>query len=109
MTAQLIVTCPYHLAEVRSFADQTNQREQFERQLDRLTDHLPDGWTVELYSDFAPHSFFWTQSDPKGQGGLIGGLIYHGRHDEEMVARPLFQLISISPTVGEFTPKRIIL
>jgi hypothetical protein len=30
MTAQLIVYCPEHLAAARDFADQTNQRIQFE-------------------------------------------------------------------------------
>jgi hypothetical protein len=81
MTAQLIVTCPIHLAEVRNFADATNQRLQFEQKLNDLTAYLPDNWTVELYKDFAPFSFFWTETDSIGQGGLIGGLIYHGPHD----------------------------
>ena len=81
MTAQLIIKCPEYLEEVRSFADRTNQRQQFENRLSDLTAYLPDGWTVELYSDFAPHSFFWTEFSPTGKRGLIGGLIYHGQHD----------------------------
>ena len=81
MSAKLIVKCEEYLQAVRDFADITSQREQFESQLAHLTDYLPEGWIVELYSDFAPYSFFWTQSTPTGQGGLIGGLIYHGLHD----------------------------
>lgn len=81
MTAQLIVTCPYHLAVVRAFADRIDQRLQLEEKLNDLTAYLPDNWIVELYKDFAPFSFFWTQTGPTGEGGLIGGLIYHGEHD----------------------------
>jgi hypothetical protein len=82
MTAQLIVKCPpEYLDEVRKFADQSSQRQQFESRLSDLTAYLPDGWTVELYTDFAPYSFFWTEFSPTGQRGLIGGLIYHGQHD----------------------------
>ena len=81
MTAQLIVNCPEHLAAVRAFADRTNQRQQFESCLSDLTTFLPDGWTVILYTDFAPYSFFWTQYSPTRSHGLIGGLIYHGQHD----------------------------
>ena len=82
MTAQLIVKCPpEYLEEVRKFADRTNQRQQFESRLSDLTAYLPDGWTVELYTDFAPYSFFWTEFSPTSKRGLIGGLIYHGSHD----------------------------
>ena len=81
MTAQLIVNCPEYLEEVRQFANQTNQRQQFESRLSDLTAYLPDGWTVELYTDFAPYSFFWTEYSPTGKRGLIGGLIFHDQHD----------------------------
>jgi hypothetical protein len=81
MTAQLIVKCPEHLQAVRDFADKTNQREQFENRLDELTTFLTDLWTVELHTDFAPYSFFWSQYNVAGQRGLSGGLIYHGQHD----------------------------
>jgi hypothetical protein len=81
MTAQLIIKCPEYLEEVRQFADRINQRQQFESRLTDLTAYLPDGWTVELYTDFAPYSFFWTEFNPTGKRGLIGGLIFHGQHD----------------------------
>jgi hypothetical protein len=81
MPAKLIVNCPEHLEQVRTFADSSGQRAQFEKRLCELTAFLPDGWTVELYTDFAPYSFFWTQFSPTRSRGLIGGLIYHGQHD----------------------------
>jgi hypothetical protein len=81
MTAILIVKCPEYLEEVRKFADYTNQREAFEDKLKDLTQYKPDGWTVELYTDFAPYSFFWAEYGPTHQRGLICGLIFHGAHD----------------------------
>jgi hypothetical protein len=81
MTAKLIVKCSEHLEAVRAFADQTNQRAQFEQCLIDLTAYLTDLWKVDLYSDFAPYSFFWSQYNMAGQRGLSGGLIYHGQHD----------------------------
>ncbi|MDP2990643.1 MAG: DUF4120 family protein, partial [Kiritimatiellota bacterium] len=75
MTAQLIVKCQEHLDAVLLFADATNQRAQLDAQLNRLFDFLPDGWTVELYSDFAPYSFAWTEFDPTHRRHINGGLI----------------------------------
>ena len=81
MPSKLIVKCPEHLQNVRNFADQIHQREQLERCLDRLTICLPDLWTTELYIDFAPHSFLWSEFSPTHERGLSGGLIFHGKHD----------------------------
>jgi len=82
MPAQLIVKCPEHLAAVRTFADVTGQRDQLEAQLTRLTEYLRDEWEIQLYSDFAPMSFFWVQQHTlTQQRGMIGGLIYHGQLD----------------------------
>jgi hypothetical protein len=81
MNAKLIVCCPEYLQSVLDFADATDQRKQFEQMLYDLIAYLPDNWTVQLYKDFAPFSFFWTETGPNGEGGLIGGLIYHGYHD----------------------------
>ena len=82
MPATLIVKCEDYLEEVRNFADRTHQRAALEEKLEDLTRYNHDGWTVELYSDFAPYSFFWVEYEPATkQRGLIGGLIYHGQHD----------------------------
>jgi len=100
MTAQLVGKCPEHLQAVREFADRTNQRQQFESRLSDLTAYLPDGWTVELYTDFAPYSFFWTEFSSTGQRGLIGGLIYHGQHDGGgNGSAPTFS-VCLTPTSG---------
>jgi hypothetical protein len=100
MSAQLIVKCPEHLAAVREFADCTSQRQQFESCLSDLTAHLPDGWIGDLYSDFAPYSFFWTEYSPTSKRGLIGGLIYHGQHDRGgNGGAPTFS-VNLMPTIG---------
>lgn len=78
------------LEKVRKFADETGQREQFEKDLARLTDrekldNVGNGGKkseVELYNDFAPHSFFWSWKEVEtGRQIMCGGLIYHGKHD----------------------------
>jgi len=81
MTAQLIIKCSEHLQTVRDFTDQTNQRDDFEKQLAYLTTFKDDTWKVELSQDFAPYSFIWAEIRPNGKRGLCGGLIYHGQHD----------------------------
>lgn len=78
MTAQLIVFCNEHLEDVCRFANRANQREALGNKLYDLTRNKPDGWMVELFSDFAPYSFFWIEKDLQGRLGLIGGLIYNG-------------------------------
>ena len=37
---------------------------------------------IELYSDFAPHSFFFRQRLENGAVGIVGGLLYHGIPDQ---------------------------
>lgn len=36
---------------------------------------------IELYRDFAPHSFGFRECNPDGKTGIVGGLIYHGNPD----------------------------
>ena len=36
---------------------------------------------IELYRDFAPHSFGFRECYPAGKTGIVGGLIYHGNPD----------------------------
>ena len=82
MAAKLIVNCPEHLASVREFADRTSQRTQFESHLSDLYRFISaEGYTVILYEDFAPMSFYWEEIAPNGKRSMNGGLIYHGPHD----------------------------
>ena len=82
MPAQLIVKCPEHLQAVREFADRTDQRAQFESRLSDLYRFISaEGYTIMLYEDFAPHSFYWEEIAPNGKRSMNGGLIFHGPHD----------------------------
>ena len=36
---------------------------------------------IELYRDFAPHSFMFKQRYSDGSLGIVGGLVYHGTPD----------------------------
>jgi hypothetical protein len=82
MTAQLIVKCPEHLEAVREFADRIGQRAQFESRLSDLYRYIStEGYTIMLYEDFAPMSFYWEEIAPNGKRSMNGGLIYHGAHD----------------------------
>jgi hypothetical protein len=82
MPAQLIVKCLEHLQSVREFADFTGQRAQFESRLSDLYRYISaEGYTVILYEDFAPYSFYWEEIAPNGKCSMNGGLIYHGQHD----------------------------
>ena len=38
--------------------------------------------TIEIYRDFAPHSFGFAERTPDGRTGVVGGVLYHGRPDE---------------------------
>ena len=39
-------------------------------------------YEIELYRDFAPHSFGFAERTPDGRTGVVGGVLYHGRPDE---------------------------
>jgi hypothetical protein len=82
MSAQLIVKCPEYLVAVRDFADRTGQRAQFESRLSDLYRFISaEGYTIMLYEDFAPYSFYWEEIAPDGKRSMNGGLIYHSPHD----------------------------
>ena len=71
MSAQLIVKCEEHLQAVRDFADSTNQRAQFESRLSDLYRYISaEGYTVFLYEDFAPYSFYWEEIAPNGKRSM---------------------------------------
>lgn len=42
---------------------------------------------IEIYSDWAPYSFGFTQRYSDGSTGIIGGLLYHGSPDESFAVQ----------------------
>lgn len=68
------------LDEIKTFAKENNLLENFNNTFSRLENYSAKGYTVTLYSDFAPLSmeFSITENDKLI---LYGGIIYHARHD----------------------------
>ena len=79
----LIIENQEHFDSVRDFAGSVGAGAELQRHLDFLASFGGDAAKVRcrLYSDFAPHSFFWRMEYSSADGwktGLVGGLIYSG-------------------------------
>jgi hypothetical protein len=79
----LIIENQEHFDKVREFARSVGAEAELQKQLDFLAGFGGDAAKVRchLYSDFAPHSFFWRMKHSSLDGwkpGLVGGLIYSG-------------------------------
>ena len=79
----LIIEDQQHFDEVGEFARSVGADAELQNRLDFLATFGGDSAKVRcrLYSDFAPHSFYWRteHSSPEGwKTGLVGGLIYSG-------------------------------
>lgn len=48
---------------------------------------------IEIYSDWAPHSFGFTQRYLDGRRGIVGGLLYHGSPDQSLA-------VQLTPFIG---------
>ena len=68
------------LAEIKAFAKENNLLENFIETFSWLKTYSDKGYTVTLYSDFAPYSLYFeiTMSE---KSILNGGFIFHGPHD----------------------------
>lgn len=102
-----IERCTEYLAEVRAFADKTNQRAQLESKLDWLANaydpNKKGNVRTRLFKDFAPYSFeFVIEEQKAGQWTRIinGGLIYHGAHDGGGNGGAPTFAVSLVPTNG---------
>ena len=78
------------LEKARKFADETGQREEFDKALARLChrevhENVGNGGKpseIRLYGDLAPYSFEWAWIEIETERLIMnGGLIYHGKHD----------------------------
>ena len=68
------------LAEIKAFAKEKNLLENFKETFSRLKTHSDKGYTVNLYSDFAPLSLYF-EITMNEKFILNGGFIFHGPHD----------------------------
>lgn len=87
----LVIKDPEYMADVKEFADTVGMRKQLEEKLkylDEFAEHGDRGRTqCHIRKDFAPYSFEFTMTRrrPEGEDGydffFVGGLVYHGKHD----------------------------
>jgi len=79
--------------EICKFAEETNQKEQFEQKIASLCAWETGAWyrdekgkrETRIFPDFAPYSLYFERYiiDENGKERFVGngGLIYHGKHD----------------------------
>ena len=97
----LIVENQEHFDKVHEFARSVGAEAELQKQLDFLAGFGGDAAKTRchLYSDFAPHSFFWRMehsSIDDWQPGLMGGLIYSGPGVPSDGSAPSFN-VSLNP------------
>ncbi len=68
------------LDEIKAFAKENNLLENFNNTFSKLESYSEKGYTVTLFSDFAPLSMEFSITD-NGKHILNGGFIFHGSHD----------------------------
>ena len=68
------------LDEIKAFAKEKNLLENFKETFSRFETYTDKGCTVNLYSDFAPHSLYF-EITLNEKFILNGGFIFHGPHD----------------------------
>ena len=68
------------LAEIKAFAKEKNLLESFNETYSWLETYSDKGYTVTLYSDFAPYSLYF-EITMNEKFILNGGFIFHGLHD----------------------------
>jgi len=68
------------LDEIKTFAKENDMLENFNNAFSRLETYSDKGYTVTLYSDFAPMSMEFSITD-NDKPILYGGFIFHGAHD----------------------------
>ncbi len=68
------------LAEIKAFAKEHDLMESFNNTFSRLKNYSAKGYTVTLYSDFAPLSMEFSITE-NNKLILYGGFIFHGPHD----------------------------
>ena len=97
----LIIENQEHFDKVREFARSVGADSELQKHLDFLAGFGGDAAKVRcrLYSDFAPHSFFWRMEYSSREGwktGLVGGLIYSGPGAPSDGSAPSF-CVSLNP------------
>ena len=77
------IMCQEHYDEVVRYANELRDESLYAclAKLESWEEHSTRPCEIELYRDFAPHSFLFKQRYPDGTLGIVGGLVYHGTPD----------------------------
>lgn len=77
------IMCQEHYDKVVQYAESIGDKTLHEclKRLGRREQNPHHPCEIELYKDFAPHSFLFKERYPDGRLGLVGGLVYHGQPD----------------------------
>ena len=80
----MIIKCQEHYDKVVEYAKSIgdNTLQQCIERLQQWEKNSNGKYEIELYWDFAPHSFGFAERTPDGRTGVVGGVLYHGRPDE---------------------------
>lgn len=80
----MIIKCQEHYNKVVEYAKSIgdNTLQQCIERLQQWEKNSNGKYEIELYRDFAPHSFGFAERTPDGRTGVVGGVLYHGRPDE---------------------------
>jgi len=71
----IVIKCQEHYDSTLAYAKLVDKEDNLQQNLRRLANM---GEIVELYKDFAPHSFLFVVKNNDGKKEYNGGLIYHG-------------------------------
>ena len=80
----MIIKCQEHYNKEMEYAKSIddNTLQQCIERLQQWEKNSNGKYEIELYRDFAPHSFGFAERTPDGRTGVVGGVLYHGRPDE---------------------------
>ncbi len=87
------INCEARYNEAMTYAEKTKDNT-LQDCLDRLKRWEENrNWTVTLYYDRSPLSFYFEMYDKAGRRVMNGGLLYHGKPDES-------HAVTFDPTIG---------
>lgn len=80
----MIIKCQEHYNKVVEYAKSIgdNTLQQCIERLQQWEKNSNGKYEIELYRDFAPHSFGFAERTPDGRTGVVGGVLYHCKPDE---------------------------
>jgi len=102
ITSSLRIKCRKRFLQEKEFAEKVGLGAEFDRAIQIAHEWAQNGQSVEIYSDFAPHSFGFAILSNNGSCILAGGLIYQGPELPANGSAPSFSVSMDSTRRGWF-------